>query len=482
MWFTQDLRLEDNAALQAAIARGGPVVPVFAWTPEEQWDWRPGTAARWWLRHSLIELSARLESIGSHLIVRLGDPCDVLQEIVSETGATAVFFNRRFEPAAVEHERRVMATLAMRGVDVHPFDEALLFDPERVRNRAGKPFRVFTPFWKHLLTLQDPGRSIPAPVWMPSPARWPVSLRITDRRILPADGRLNGLHAHWTPGEIAGQQELRRFLDGALEDYDGGRDLPGTRGTSRLSPYLHHGEVSTRRVWHEVLRSGARGRPELEPYLRQLAWREFSYHLLYHFPESTTSPLRRAFDAFPWSEDEGAVRVWRAGRTGYPFVDAGMRELLSTGWMHNRARMVAASFLVKHLLVHWLEGARWFWDRLVDADLANNTMGWQWVAGCGADAAPYFRVFNPVLQGRRHDTDGTYVRQWVPELASLPDDYIHAPWTAPASDLRRAGVRIGSDYPAPVVEHSAARARALEAYESIKGAGLELTCSREEAV
>jgi deoxyribodipyrimidine photo-lyase len=474
MWFTRDLRLEDNSALQAAVARGGAVVPVFAWTPEEEWDWRPGAAARWWLRHSLIELSARLESIGSRLIVREGDPSQVLHEIVDETGATAVFFNRRFEPAALEQSRRVMAALATRGVDVHPFNDSLLFDPQTVRNRAGEPFRVFTPFWQHLLTLEDPGRRIPAPEWMPSPARWPASRRITDPRVLPTDGRLGGFPAHWTPGELAGQEHLRRFLDEVLRGYAHSRDLPGIRGTSRLSPYLRTGDVGPRRVWHDVLGARAGDRSEHESYLRQLVWREFSYHLLYHFPHSATAPLRGAFQAFPWNDDEGAVRMWRAGRTGYPFVDAGMRELTASGWMHNRARMVAASFLVKHLLVHWLEGARWFWETLVDADLANNTMGWQWVAGSGADASPYFRVFNPVAQGRRYDPDGKYVRHWVPELASLPDEYIHAPWTAPASVLEAAGVKLGSSYPKPIVDHAAARARALEAYDSIKGAGLKM--------
>jgi deoxyribodipyrimidine photo-lyase len=283
------------------------------------------------------------------------------------------------------------------------------------------------------------------------------------------------------PGELTGQEELQMFVENNLTEYGVNRDRPDVGRTSRLSPYLHHGEVSPRRLWHEVKQSLGDGHPENDPYLRQLAWREFSHHLLYHFPHSTTAPLRAVFDAFPWNEDESAVRRWRAGRTGYPFVDAGMRELLATGWMHNRARMVAASFLVKHLTIHWLEGARWFWETLVDADLANNTMGWQWVAGCGADAAPYFRVFNPVTQGRRHDPDGTYIRKWLPELTSLPDEFIHAPWEAPVSTVRAAGVTIGGNYPAPIVEHSAARARALEAYDSIKGAGLELVGPTEEA-
>lgn len=482
MWFRQDLRIRDNAALDAAIARGGAVVPVYVWTPEEEWDWRPGAAARWWLRHSLLELSSSLKSLGSKLIVRRGDPARILNDVVNETGATAVFFNRRFEPTASRGDRRVMSSLATRGIDVHPFNDSLLFDPAEVRNRAGAPFRVFTPFWKHLLTLDDPGRRSPAHGWIPGPAVWPRSARITDKRILATDGASNALHEVWAPGELGAQKAMHEFTGGATESYARHRDHPGENGTSRLSPHLRHGELSPRRVWYEVSRArGSSTGLESDPFLRQLAWREFGYHLLHHFPDSPVAPMRESFRAFPWKEDEEALRLWRAGRTGYPIVDAGMRELMTTGWMHNRVRMVAASFLVKHLMVHWLEGARWFWERLVDADLASNTMGWQWVAGCGADAAPYFRVFNPVAQGRKFDAHGEYVRRWIPELAGLPDEYLHAPWTAPLSVLKEARVDIGRNYPAPVVDHAFARERALDAYESIRRNGLSMAGATEEA-
>jgi deoxyribodipyrimidine photo-lyase len=287
-----------------------------------------------------------------------------------------------------------------------------------------------------------------------------------------------GLHLNWSPGEVGAREALIRFMEESLGDYGRGRDLPGIRGTSRLSPRLHFGEIGPRRVWYEITRTGG---ADGESYLRQLAWREFSYHLLHHYPDAATTPMRKSFERFPWIDAPGALRAWQEGRTGYPIVDAGMRELLATGWMHNRVRMVAASFLVKHLMIHWTEGVKWFWERLVDADLANNTMGWQWVAGSGADAAPYFRVFNPVTQGRKFDPDGNYVRTWVPELASLPNEYVHTPWTAPTPLLENASVRLGRDYPEPIVNHEYARARALQAYDSIKKSGLRLASTLEEA-
>jgi deoxyribodipyrimidine photo-lyase len=414
IWFRQDLRIEDNAAIEAAIARGGAVIPVYVWTPEEQGDWSPGSAARWWLRHSLLALSSQLESVGSRLIVREGDPARALSILVKETGATDVYFNRRYEPAAAASEAAVTHALGLRGVDVHPSNDSLLFDPREVRNRSGQPFKVFTPFWKHLLSLEDPGRRIPAPEWIAPPAQWPACERVAGLGFLRRPDETLGLHLNWSPGEVGAREALIRFMDESLGDYGRGRDLPGIRGTSRLSPRLHFGEIGPRRVWYEITRTGG---ADGESYLRQLAWREFSYHLLHHYPDAATTPMRKSFERFPWIDAPGALRAWQEGRTGYPIVDAGMRELLATGWMHNRVRMVAASFLVKHLMIHWTEGVKWFWERLVDADLANNTMGWQCVAGSGAAAAPYFRVFNPVTQGRKFDPDGNYVRTWVPELA-----------------------------------------------------------------
>jgi len=315
-------------------------------------------------------------------------------------------------------------------------------------NANGRPYQVFTAFWRACQAMPEPGVPLPAPECIPAPERWPESLAIEELGLDPIPDWAGGLREVWTPGEAGAMRLLREFLARA-DGYADERDRPDRAGTSRLSPHLHFGEVSARQVWH-----AARG---VEPYLRQLGWREFSAHLLHHFPHTATEPLRPEFRAFPWRMDAAALRAWTRGRTGYPLVDAGMRELWHTGWMHNRVRMVAASFLVKHLMIPWQEGAAWFWDTLVDADLANNTMGWQWCAGCGADAAPYFRIFNPVLQGEKFDPEGAYVRRWVPELADVPARFVHKPWLAPEPPR---------EYPAPIVDHDFARLRALAAYRS----------------
>lgn len=471
VWFRQDLRVEDNAALGEAADSGAPVVPLFIDAAEEEGDWPLGSASRWWLHHSLAELSVSLRSLGSPLVLRRGAALQALIDVATHTGATAVYVNRRYEPAVVERDQRVAEALAERDIALHTFEDSVLFSPDDVRNRSGEPYRVFTPFWKRLLDLEDPGVHRPSPRRLPPPKDAPDSLTL-DALALLGDVSPDG---DWQPGETGGLEALDAFLEDVHARYEESRNDPRRRGTSRLSPHLHFGEVSPRRVWLEVRHATRTDAGVADPFLRQLAWREFGQHLVHHYPRSPIEPLRPAFGTFPWRTDAKALRAWQEGRTGYPFVDAGMRELATTGWMHNRVRMVAASFLVKHLLLPWQEGARWYWERLVDADLGNNTMGWQWVSGCGADAAPFFRIFNPVNQGRTFDPDGTYVRSWVPELAALPDAHLHAPWACKPMDLAQAGVTLGEDYPEPIVEHGSARVRALDAYDELDSGRMAIT-------
>jgi deoxyribodipyrimidine photo-lyase len=324
---------------------------------------------------------------------------------------------------------------------------------------------VFTPFWRACRALPPPDTPRPAPGKISKPRTWPASIPLDDLELLPTIGWDAGLAAAWSPGEAGARQRLREFVAHGLTYYHEERNRPDHAGSSRLSPHLHFGEISPRQIRHAVARKRSTG---AETFLTEIGWREFAQHVLYHFPHTADAPLRVPFRRFPWNSDRRALRAWQRGRTGYPIVDAGMRELWTTGWMHNRVRMIAGSFLTKDLLISWREGARWFWDTLVDADLASNTLGWQWVSGCGADAAPYFRIFNPVTQGEKFDPQGVYVRRWVPELARLPDRWIHRPWSAPVDVLGAAGVRLGRDYPRPMVDHDQARRAALAALETIR--------------
>jgi deoxyribodipyrimidine photo-lyase len=471
VWFRQDLRLQDNPALAAAVARGAPVVPVFILDDAAEGNWPAGAAARWWLHHSLTALDAALRERGSRLVLARGGSDEVLRGLIAATGADAVFWNRRYEPAAIARDKALKTGL---GVEAMSFNAALLFEPHAVRNKAGAPFQVFTPFWRHCLTLKvdEPVRLRAGEIL--SPPRWPESCALGELGLLPAIRWDAGFAAAWTPGEAGAQRRLKRFIAEAMDGYGEQRNRPDTDGTSALSPHLHFGEVGPRQIWAAV-RTAAKGSGIFPPsrgaqvFLSEVGWREFAHHLLYHFPQTVDAPLRTEFAAFPWRSDPGQLRAWQRGRTGYPIVDAGMRQLWATGWMHNRVRMIVASFLVKHLRISWQAGAAWFWDTLVDADLANNTLGWQWTAGCGADAAPYFRIFNPMLQGEKFDPAGGYVRRWVPELAGLPDTFIHRPWEAPAEVLATAGVRLGRDYPQPIVDHGEARNAALAALQEIRG-------------
>ncbi len=438
VWFRLDLRLADNPALAASAARGGRVLPIFIWAPEEEGDWPPGAASRWWLHQSLQSLDSELRRRGARLILRRGPSLDELRSLARESGAEGIFWNRRYEPTLAERDERVRKALLADGLDVETFNAALLHEPSQITNSSGKPFRMFTPFCR--ACLATPPCLLPETNPIFEKARIPSSLPLDALALEPSIDWANGLRAAWQPGEDGAQARLQDFIDNALPDYPDRRNLPAVTGTSRLSPHLHFGEISPQRVWAACARH--RGQAS-EALLRQLGWREFAHYMLYHFPHTTDAPLRTQFRRFPWHRDLRALRAWQSGRTGYAIVDAGMRELWATGWMHNRVRMIAGSFLVKDLLLPWLEGARWFWDTLVDADLANNTLGWQWVAGCGADAVPYFRIFNPALQAAKFDPEGNYIRRWVPE-AGTPD------------------------YPRPIVNHAQARARALAALATVQ--------------
>ena len=473
VWFRQDLRIADNPALHAAWKRGGPVIPVFIWSPEEEGVWRPGGASKWWLHQSLLALEADLVSLGSRLVIRRGSSLVALKKLAAETGANAVFWNRRYEPAIIERDKQIKAALPAEGVEAESFKGALLFEPWAIANKSAKPFQVFTPFWKTCLTHLEPTPPLSAPSSLPAPAAWPRSLPVEALELEPRIKWAEGLRTAWKPGSQGAAEHLRRFLEEPVLNYSRDRNRPDIMGTSRLSPYLHFGEISPRQIWQAARKRGEKaGLAEKDwtswQFLTEIGWREFAHHLLFYFPQTPTEPLRPDFTNFPWRPNDEWLRAWQKGQTGYPLVDAGMRELWTTGWMHNRVRMVVASFLVKNLLISWQDGARWFWDTLVDADLAGNTLGWQWTAGCGADAAPYFRIFNPISQGEKFDADGDYVRRWVPELRQLSSEWIHKPWEAPSTVLREAGVELGGNYPEPMVSHAIAREVALEAYGKIR--------------
>jgi len=475
VWFRQDLRLQDNPALRAAIGRGGPVVPVFILDDAGEGLWPAGGAARWWLHHSLAALDASLREVGSRLVLARGDSREELGDLVAATGAGAVFWNRRLEPAAIARDARIRAALEGAGAEVATFNGSLLFEPAEVANKQGRPFQVFTAFWRHCIALpvEPPGKFLDDAISAPS--SWPPSLDPAALNLTPRSGWDEGLREAWQPGETGAAARLKAFIASELDGYAENRDRPETDGTSMLSPSLHWGELSPRQVWAAV-RSLSKDTGVFPPgegaraFLDELGWREFAHHLLFHFPHTPQVPLREEFAEFPWAEDPGSakLRSWRRGRTGYPIVDAGMRQLWRLGWMHNRVRMIAASFLVKHLRLPWTHGAAWFWDTLVDADLANNTLNWQWVAGCGADAAPYFRIFAPVVQGEKFDPHGAYVRRWVPELSRVPARFVHRPWEASSAVLAASGVRLGETYPFPMVGHAEARAAALDAFKRFR--------------
>jgi deoxyribodipyrimidine photo-lyase len=466
VWFRNDLRLNDNPALHAAVDAGYKILPIFVLDDAAAGNWRMGGASRWWLHHSLTALAADFLARGAELVLRRGDAAKIIPALAAETGAKAVYAARAFEPAMREMDRRVGAALKGASVAFHRLLSMSLFPPERITTKTGGIYGVYTPFSKACFEAGVPEEILPAPERLGGVDA--QSERLEDWGLRPTKPDwAGGLRAEWQPGEAGAQKRLKTFLAGPVKQYDEARNLPGLPGTSKLSPHLHFGEISPRAVFSAASQAGS-GKG-VHTFLKELLWREFSIYLLWHNPTLPDAPIKQNFASFPWAANKSALRAWQKGQTGYPIVDAGMRELWQTGWMHNRVRMIVASFLVKHLLIPWQDGEKWFWDCLAEADLAANAASWQWVAGCGADAAPYFRVFNPVLQGQKFDADGAYVRRYVPEIAALPDEFLHAPWTSPKNVLTNARVTLGETYPWPIVDLMEGRNRALRAYEEIKG-------------
>jgi deoxyribodipyrimidine photo-lyase len=464
VWFRQDLRVADNPALAHAAANGA-VLPIYVLDETPPPDGRPmGAASRWWLHHSLTALA---QDLGGLVLLR-GDPLRLVPDLVKQTGAAGIYWNRCYEPASVRRDSKLKAQLSQAGLNVASFNASLLFEPWQIATSESQPFKVYSPFWRACMKAEV-ARPLPAPKMSCAPTRG-VGDRLSDWPLLPKKPNwARGFDAEWQPGEQGARNRLQKFLTHGLQGYAQLRNRPDLAHVSRLSPHLHFGEISPRQIWVATQIKVERDsvpRRHADKFLSELGWREFAYHLLYHFPTLPTHNWKPAFDHYPWAHNRAHLSAWQKGMTGYPIVDAGMRELWSTGYMHNRVRMIAASFLIKHLRIDWRQGEAWFWDTLVDADLANNAAGWQWAAGSGADAAPYFRIFNPMLQGRKFDPNGNYVRRWCPELARLPNDVLHAPFEAADEVLRDAGIVLGETYPRPLIAHVEARAAAFAGYQA----------------
>jgi deoxyribodipyrimidine photo-lyase len=466
VWFRQDLRLGDNPALINALSTGHPVIPLFILDDINCGEWKMGAASRWWLHQSLSSLD---ENLDNSLCLAKGDPLPIITEIIAQTGARAVFWNRCYEPWRIKRDSNIKKKLRETGIEVKSFNAGLLFEPHEALKPDGTAYRVFTPFYKKGCIERNGEPPMPTPFRHNLNLHTYKSLKLSELSLMPSVPWHKSIAAEWHPGEKGGQKRLEQFVEGGLDGYKDGRNFPATSHVSRLSPHLHFGEISPRQAWHAAKAASTVMECEEDGahFLSELGWREFSNNLLYHFPKITHENFQSKFDAFPWRKNKAHLQKWQQGQTGYPIVDAGMRELWQTGYMHNRVRMIVGSFLVKNLLIHWHHGAKWFWETLVDADLANNSASWQWIAGSGADAAPYFRIFNPVTQGKKFDTDGQYVRRFVPELAGLHNKYIHGPWLAKPEELQQAGISLGIDYPKPIVNLKQSRDRALAAFKTL---------------
>ncbi len=462
VWFRQDLRVFDNPALIAA-AEAGDILPVYILDHDNAGAHKMGGASLVWLYHALADLN---HSLGGNLRFYVGDAGDVLSDLCDAHDVQGVYWNRCYEPWRISRDKAIKQNLSDAGVRAESFNGSLLWEPWEILKKDGTPYKVFTPFYrKGCLGAEAPR----APFGRAEPQYSEGDfggVGLDDLGLLPDIDWDDQMVARWDISERGAMARLRDFLDDGVDGYKEGRNFPARNHVSRLSPYLHFGQISPHQVWHETLHQEQSN--NIDVFQSELGWREFSHSLLYHFPDLPRKNLQAKFDSFPWAENDAHLNAWQKGMTGYPIVDAGMRELWQTGYMHNRVRMVVGSFLVKNLLLHWHHGEAWFWDCLFDADLANNSASWQWIAGCGADAAPYFRVFNPITQGEKFDAGGDYIRQYCPELKNVPDKYLCKPWDAPEDVLKRAGVVLGRDYPRPIVDVKASRERALEAFQSLK--------------
>lgn len=471
LWIRNDFRLHDNLALTEA-AKFDELIPVYVWNEADLNPWRPGGPSKWWLHHALKLFQKRLADLGSDLILLKGPPEEQILQIAKKSGASTVLWNHSYDPSQSNKVKAVQEALRLE-FELKSFQGNILCPPEELCKKDGSPYLVYTPFWKNFLskytlpTVTKTKKLPPVPKEVTG-----IGCRVEELNLLSDLLWHEEFHTYWKPGEEEALKKVRNFFKKNIQKYNCARDLPDTEGTSRLSPHFHFGEIHPQRVLRMLAdKYGDLNKirdPNVIQFMKEILWREFSYHLLQHFPKTPTQPLRESYKAFPWKKNQKLFTAWTKGKTGYPIVDAGMRQLWQTGWMHNRVRMITASFLIKHLGISWKEGAKWFWDTLVDADLANNTQGWQWTAGCGADAAPFFRIFNPIIQGEKFDPDGKYAARWCPELQKLSPTWIYRPWEAPEKELAKANITLGVDYPYPIVDHKEARNRALWKYERMQ--------------
>ena len=466
MWFRQDLRLADNPALTNAL-EDGKTLPIFILDNVNSKEHVNGAASKWWLHHSLSKLN---KSLKNKLCFFAGNPIDILDEINKRFEISNIFWSRCYEPWRIKRDKKIKKHFNDQNVNVNTFNGSLLWEPWNIAKKDGTPYKVFTPYYrKGCLNSDKPRMPLPVPN-LSNLISIDHDLKIEDLELMPKHNWYNKMISLWSPGEEGALNKIEEFISNGLNNYKEGRNFPSNQNVSQLSPHLHFGEVSPNQVWYRAkTKEGKLGiKKDLDHFLSELGWREFSFNLLYHFPFLPKENLQKKFDNFPWDNDKDKLKKWQKGLTGYPIVDAGMQELWQTGYMHNRLRMVVGSFLVKNLLLHWHHGERWFWDCLIDADLASNSAGWQWIAGSGADAAPYFRIFNPITQGQKFDPDGKYTRKYLPVLNDMPDKFLFNPWEAPEDVLRSAGVKLGENYPLPIVEIGSSRQKALEAFATTK--------------